>query len=68
MATQKQSTMKAVIFHGPYKIAVEERPVPQILDDTDVIVKATYTALCGRYMIGSLHKFTLYVDLTYPSY
>lgn len=40
--------MKAVVFHGPYKVAVEERPVPRIQASTDVIVKVRYTALCGR--------------------
>jgi threonine dehydrogenase-like Zn-dependent dehydrogenase len=40
--------MKAVVFHGPYKVAVEERPVPQIQEPTDVIVKVKYAALCGR--------------------
>ena len=49
MAQQKLGTMKAVVFHGPQKVAVEDRPVPGIIHATDVIVKATYTALCGRY-------------------
>ncbi|KAL6236552.1 hypothetical protein BDW75DRAFT_108565 [Aspergillus navahoensis] len=39
--------MRAVIFKGPYKVAVEERPIPQIQHPEDIIVKATYTALCG---------------------
>jgi len=46
MATK--DTMRAVVFHGPYKVAVEERPVPKIQEPTDIIVKVTYTALCGR--------------------
>ena len=41
-------TMKAVVFHGPYKIAVEQRPVPKIEAETDIIIKVKYTALCGR--------------------
>ncbi|KUL91352.1 hypothetical protein ZTR_01486 [Talaromyces verruculosus] len=45
--------MKAVVFHGPYKVAVEERPVPRIQASTDVIVKVRYTALCG----SELHVF-----------
>ncbi|KAL2271565.1 hypothetical protein VTJ83DRAFT_936 [Remersonia thermophila] len=39
--------MKAVVFHGPKKIAVEDRPVPQLQDPTDIIVKVQSTALCG---------------------
>lgn len=46
MATK--DTMKAVVFHGPYKVALEDRPVPKIQEPTDIIVKVTYTALCGR--------------------
>ncbi|KAL2223118.1 putative alcohol dehydrogenase [Thermoascus aurantiacus ATCC 26904] len=51
MATK--DTMRAVVFHGPYKVAVEERPVPKIQEPTDIIVKVTYTALCG----SELHVF-----------
>ena len=40
--------MKAVVFHGPMKVALEDRPIPKIQDPTDVIVKVAYTALCGR--------------------
>jgi threonine dehydrogenase-like Zn-dependent dehydrogenase len=32
-------TMKAVVFHGPGKVIVEDRPIPKIQDDGDVIVK-----------------------------
>lgn len=31
--------MKAVVFHGPGKVSVEDRPVPKIKDDGDIIVK-----------------------------
>ncbi|KAL1971087.1 hypothetical protein VTN77DRAFT_38 [Rasamsonia byssochlamydoides] len=51
MATPE--TMRAVVFHGPYKVAVEERPVPKIQDPTDIIVKVKYAALCG----SELHVF-----------
>ena len=44
-----QGTMKAVVFKGPRKVVVEDRPIPQIKDDTDVIVRVDKTALCGRY-------------------
>ncbi|KAH8144964.1 uncharacterized protein LAJ45_10984 [Morchella importuna] len=46
-------TMKAVVFKGPHKIAVEDRPIPTIVDSTDVIIKVSYTALCG----SELHVF-----------
>ncbi|KAL2135431.1 hypothetical protein VTI74DRAFT_8533 [Chaetomium olivicolor] len=46
-------TMKAVVFHGPKKIAVEDRPVPKLQDPKDIIVKVQATALCG----SELHVF-----------
>lgn len=44
------ATMKSVVFKGPREIAVEDRPIPTIQSDTDVVVKVSLTALCGRYM------------------
>lgn len=41
------STMRAVIFKAPGEVAVEDRPIPQIRDPTDVIIKVKATALCG---------------------
>ncbi|RAQ54771.1 alcohol dehydrogenase [Aspergillus flavus] len=35
------STMQAVVFQGPLKVTLEQRPVPQIEEPTDVIVKWT---------------------------
>jgi threonine dehydrogenase-like Zn-dependent dehydrogenase len=43
----EQKTMKAVVFHGPGNVAVEDRPVPTIQEPTDAIVKVSQTALCG---------------------
>ncbi|KAJ0420057.1 chaperonin 10-like protein [Aspergillus carlsbadensis] len=40
-------TMRAVVFNGPFKVSVDNRPLPQIQHPGDIIVKATYTALCG---------------------
>lgn len=39
--------MKAVIFHGPGHVAVEDRPIPTLQHPTDAIVKVSLTALCG---------------------
>ncbi|KAL5395307.1 hypothetical protein PMIN06_004812 [Paraphaeosphaeria minitans] len=43
-------TMKAVVFKGPRKVVIEDRPVPTIKDQTDMIVKVDKTALCGSEM------------------
>ncbi|EAS36600.3 alcohol dehydrogenase [Coccidioides immitis RS] len=48
-----KGTMKAVVFKGPYKVELEDRPIPQIQSPKDIIVKVTYTALCG----SELHVF-----------
>ena len=40
--------MKAVVFKGKLKVVIEDRPVPTIVDPTDIIVKVKYSALCGR--------------------
>ena len=33
------STMKALVFHGPHSLALEDRPKPTILQPTDAIVR-----------------------------
>lgn len=48
-----KQTMKAVVFKGPHKVVVEDRPIPTIKDDTDIIVAVEFTALCG----SELHVF-----------
>lgn len=40
--------MQAVVFHEPYKVTVEQCPIPQVQDPEDVVIKVAYTALCGR--------------------
>ncbi|KAH9873218.1 hypothetical protein J1614_005616 [Plenodomus biglobosus] len=46
-------TMKAVVFKGPGKVVIEDRPIPKIKEPTDIIVKVDKTALCG----SELHVF-----------
>ncbi|VUC21378.1 unnamed protein product [Clonostachys rosea] len=48
-----QTVMKAVVFEGPYKVSIQDRPVPQLQDDNDIIVKVSASALCG----SELHVF-----------
>ncbi|KAJ5684313.1 uncharacterized protein N7477_000658 [Penicillium maclennaniae] len=45
--------MQAVVFKGPFKVAVEQRPIPTVQDPEDVVVKVAYTALCG----SDLHMY-----------
>jgi alcohol dehydrogenase len=39
--------MKALVYLGPVKKALEERPKPEITAPTDAIVKITKTTICG---------------------
>lgn len=43
-----KDAMRSVVYKGPYKVVLEDRPIPKIKDTTDIIVKVIYTALCGR--------------------
>jgi len=44
---KKTTTMKALVFHGPNNLALEERPKPTIMEATDAIVRITTTTICG---------------------
>lgn len=39
--------MKALVYHGPGKINLEDKPKPQIEKPTDCIVKISTTTICG---------------------
>ena len=39
--------MKAVIYNGPGKFSVEDRPKPKIQNANDAIIKITKTTICG---------------------
>ena len=39
--------MKALVYHGPGKRALEDKPKPVIKVPTDAIVKITKTTICG---------------------
>jgi alcohol dehydrogenase len=41
------TTMKALVFHGPNRLALEDRPKPTIQQATDAIVRITTTTICG---------------------
>ena len=39
--------MKALVYLGPRKKALEDRPKPEITDQTDAIIKISKTTICG---------------------
>lgn len=45
--------MKAVVYRGPYRVAVEEVPDPRIETPLDAIVRITTTNICG----SDLHMY-----------
>ncbi len=42
-----QTTMRALVYHGPDTKAWEEVPKPVIQDDTDAVVRVDATTICG---------------------
>lgn len=41
------TTMRAVVFKGVGEITVEDRPVPQVTDPGDAIIKVRFAGVCG---------------------
>jgi alcohol dehydrogenase len=39
--------MKALVYNGPGKLALEEKPKPVLKDPTDALVRITRTTICG---------------------
>lgn len=39
--------MKAVVYRGPGKLALEDKPIPQLEKPTDCLVKILKTTICG---------------------
>ncbi len=39
--------MKALVYRGPAKMSLEDRPKPEITAPTDAIVKLAKTTICG---------------------
>jgi alcohol dehydrogenase len=42
-----QKSMKAVVYHGPGDMRLDDVPVPQIIESDDAIVKVTTSTICG---------------------
>ena len=39
--------MKAMVYYGENDIRFEDRPIPQIIDPTDAVIRVTKTTICG---------------------
>ncbi|MCL2496917.1 MAG: alcohol dehydrogenase [Clostridiales bacterium] len=42
-----KSTMKAVVYHGPGNISLDDVPAPRIIEPDDAILKVTTSTICG---------------------
>lgn len=54
--------MKAVTWHGPKDVRVENVPDPQLINPHDAIVRVTATAICG----SDLHLYSGYIPFMKP--
>jgi S-(hydroxymethyl)glutathione dehydrogenase/alcohol dehydrogenase len=45
--------MKALVYHGPKDVRIDDKPKPEIKNEEDIILKVTKTAICG----SDLHLF-----------
>ena len=45
--------MKALKYHGPYKVSVDEAEAPRLKAPTDAILRVTSAAICG----SDLHRY-----------
>ena len=39
--------MRALVYHGPMDVRIDDKPKPKIQQPQDVILKVTKTAICG---------------------
>ncbi|HXC65378.1 MAG TPA: alcohol dehydrogenase, partial [bacterium] len=39
--------MKALVYHGPGKMAWENKPRPALQEPTDAVVRITTSTICG---------------------
>lgn len=39
--------MRAMVYRGPYRVRVEEKPMPRIEHPNDAIIRVTLAAICG---------------------
>ncbi|THH20004.1 hypothetical protein EW146_g1269 [Bondarzewia mesenterica] len=46
-ARRSLSTMKALVYNGPQKYALEDRPKPEVKEPTDAVIKLTKSTICG---------------------
>lgn len=53
-------SMRAVVFKGPFEVAVETRATPHIREPSDAILKVSSTALCGSDLVRDFQRASLH--------
>lgn len=56
--------MKSVVIHAEGDVRVEERPMPQLQNDDDVLVKVISSGLCGSDIPRIFAKGAHYYPIT----
>ncbi|KAI3405432.1 hypothetical protein KGF56_001776 [Candida oxycetoniae] len=56
--TELPEVMKAVVYHGPFDVQVEDRATPKIEKPDDAIVKVQFSGLCGT----DLHAYRGHIN------
>ncbi len=64
--------MKSVVIHAEGSVRVEERPMPTINADDDVLVKVVCSGLCGsdipRIFAGGAHYYPITLGHEFSGY
>ena len=61
--------MKALVYHGPDNISLENVPMPVLLLSTDAIIKISTTTICGtNFTVNNIpqNRGVVYVDDSNP--
>jgi hypothetical protein len=54
-STKPTTSMKAFVYNGPGKTALEDRQKPEIMAASDAIIRVTKTTICGTDLHARPH-------------
>ena len=58
--------MKALVYHGPWNVQIDDKPQPTIQHPEDAILRITSTAICGSDL--HLYHGTVPRDATWANF
>lgn len=62
MGSMQLETMRAVIFKGPFEVEVVTKPIPNILEPTDAILKVSCAGLCGSDLVRDAYCISIHIS------